>query len=391
MPCSEPCTGRLLRSSGNLARGSVTASAETSFPAASAETSFPAACIGVAAAPRPTCARARPDRDTVDSASRCPAACRAPDLPTLLAAAPGSYQLPRRAAPAPAAPRGAGARPLRPRLPPHAAPAPAPAPAAAPGHGAGHGLAVGLLGPRVAHRLVDRQDLLRPRTHPPLSRMICLPPAHIHHTVALCARPAHTPIAQSCDRLAAGCEQPVTGRPGERSARLLVRQQRLARPAYGARGRKGRRGFACRHKSLGQRMGAARACAAACASARPGTRRVRSRRALLLLRAGRMRTRQAASVAAVMALLLTSAGSHTNASYVSTTPPAHPPPDYTRCRVGVRVERGREQGPTLYGWLHRLPAQLCPLDGSGGAMPALPMSRCHTWQRSGVLRRGRKL
>ena len=34
------------------------------------------------------------------------------------------------------------------------------------------------------------------------------------------------------------------------------------------------------------------------------------------------RARQAASVAAVMALVLTKAGSHTNASYVSTTPPA---------------------------------------------------------------------
>ena len=36
----------------------------------------------------------------------------------------------------------------------------------------------------------------------------------------------------------------------------------------------------------------------------------------------RRRARQAASVAAVMALVFTRAGSHTNASYVSTTPPA---------------------------------------------------------------------
>ena len=38
----------------------------------------------------------------------------------------------------------------------------------------------------------------------------------------------------------------------------------------------------------------------------------------------RRRARQAASVAAVMALVFTRAGSHTKASYVSTTPPARP-------------------------------------------------------------------
>ena len=44
-------------------------------------------------------------------------------------------------------------------------------------------------------------------------------------------------------------------------------------------------------------------------------------------------TRQAASVAAVSALILTSDGSHTYDSYVSTTPPVHSPASVSRSRA----------------------------------------------------------